>query len=225
MGCRVATNAGRYGKSGLSKPVIGLSGGVGSGKSAAARAMAARGCGIVDSDALASAALAEPTVVERVREWWGAGVVDGAGQIDRRAVAQIVFNRPDELAKLEGLVHPVVRAARLRRRVELDGDPEVTAIVEDCPLLFEKRIDATCDVTVFVDAPREARAARVAAARGWPAEELERREKNQWPLDTKRGAADYVVYNDAGEAELQAQVDRVLSEVLPPTLPRPAKPL
>jgi dephospho-CoA kinase len=86
-------------------------------------------------------------------------------------------------------------------------------MVEDSPLLLESGIDRDCDVKVLVDAPFETRLRRVRRARGWDAQELRRREKNQVPLDIKRQQADYVIINDADEAQCLEQTRRVLSQI------------
>jgi dephospho-CoA kinase len=90
----------------------------------------------------------------------------------------------------------------------------VAAIVEDCPLLLESGVDASCDALVFVDSDFEARLARVARKRGWDRAELERRESLQAALDTKASRADYVVWNSSGEHERLEQVRLVLSSIL-----------
>ncbi|MCC7204502.1 MAG: dephospho-CoA kinase [Phycisphaeraceae bacterium] len=197
-----------------SKPILGLIGGVGSGKSLVARQFASLGCAVIDADQLARQALDRPAIREQLRQWWGPDVLDEAGRVDRRAMAQRVFSNPQELARLEGLIHPEVHAGRERLRGQYLADPDVVAIVEDCPLLLEKGIDAGCDVVVFIDAPRDVRLARVAASRGWAEAELDRREKNQWPLDKKVQRADYVIKNDAGVQECLTQTRRVLSQIL-----------
>ncbi|MCC7409319.1 MAG: dephospho-CoA kinase [Phycisphaeraceae bacterium] len=197
-----------------SKPILGLIGGVGSGKSLVARQFASLGCAVIDADELAREALDSPAVRGELRQWWGSEVLGEDGRVNRRVVAQKVFNSPQELARLEGLIHPQVHAGRERLRGQYLADPAVVAIVEDCPLLLEKGIDAGCDVVVFVDAPRDVRLARVAASRGWAEAELDRREKNQWPLDKKVRRADYVIKNDAGEQECLTQTRRVLSQIL-----------
>ena len=197
------------------KPVIGLAGGIGSGKSTAARLFAALNCAVIDADALAKAALDEPAVREQLVAWWGEAVLDPAtGRIDRRAVSKQVFDRPDELARLESVIHPRVHAERQRLREQFQHDARFCAIVEDCPLLFEKGLAAECDVTVFVAADRAVRLARLTRGRGWTAAELDRREKNQWRLDKKAELADYCLENNAGEPELSLHVGRVLSQIL-----------
>ena len=195
------------------KPVVGLMGGIGSGKSTVARQLAALGCAVIDADDLARQALNDPAVKAELAQQWGGAVLQADGSVNRREIARLVFADADKLALLESLTHPRVHEQRQALRARFNADPSVRAIVEDCPLLLEKGIDRQCDVLVFVRASAEARAGRV-AARGWSAEELARRERNQWPLDNKAQRADYVVENNAGEAECLDQVRRVLNTIL-----------
>lgn len=187
----------------------------GSGKSLVARQMASMGCVVIDSDDLARRALDEPDVIRQVRLSWGDGVVKQKGGVDRKALARIVFSDPVELKKLESLVHPKVHAWRALLREQALTRPGTRAIVEDSPLLLESGIDRDCDVFVLVDAPFDTRLDRVRRTRGWDAEELRRREKNQMPLDIKRQRADYVIINDADEAHCLEQTRRVLSQITP----------
>jgi len=196
------------------KPVIGLLGGIGSGKSLVARQFEELGCGVVDADQLAREAYGDPAVIEQIVQWWGKAVIKENGEIDRGKIAGIVFENEEEKRRLEGLIHPKVLEARAGLSVQFQADAAVVAIVEDCPLLLEVGLDKACDVLIFVDSPRDQRLARVAGTRGWDEEELARREKNQMGLDKKADRADYVLKNDAGEAECFAHVRRVLSQIL-----------
>ncbi len=196
------------------KPVIGLIGGIGAGKSFVARLFAAEGCGVIDADALARLALQDEAVKAQLREWWGPTVIDAQGRVDRAAVSRRVFEDMKELARIESVVHPFVHDQRRLRRAQFEADPAVRAIVDDTPLLLEKSLEQTCDVLVFVDAPRELREQRVREARGWDAAELGRRERSQWPLDKKRRRADYVVENHRDEQACAAEVRRVLEQIL-----------
>ena len=196
------------------KPVIGLMGAPGSGKSFIAQLFAEQGAAVIDADALAREAMAEPQVRKQLVAWWGRDILDAEGHVDRRAVGAKVFEDDEALRRLETLVHPRVHARRNELRAKHEADPAVQAIVEDCPLLLETGLDRACDVLVYVEAPYAVRAARVRQQRGWSAAELERREKNQAPLDTKRARADDVIDNGAGRASAREQVRRVLSRVL-----------
>lgn len=196
-------------------PVIGLVGGIGSGKSLVASQLRQLGCLICDSDAMARDILRERGVRERLVAWWGSGILDGNGEVDRSRVATIVFARPEERKRLEGLIHPLVEA---RREALFEHPPEGTkALVIDAPLLLEAGLGEKCDAILFVESPKAMRMARVAATRGWTAEEVDRRELAQWPLDRKREAADTIVRNDDDPASLRQEVARALEQVLAET--------
>lgn len=194
------------------KAVIGLTGGIGSGKSYVARLMAELGCAVIDSDKLAHEALDDEQVKSRITERFGRQVLSATGEVDRQALAQIVFGDAAELNMLEQFIHPFVRRERIRLRQMYQREPAVLAIVEDCPLLLEKQLGEECDVTIFVQADRATRLRRV-AKRGWTESELAKREKNQLGLDNKAKYADYVIVNDADEAHCLAQVKSALSKI------------
>lgn len=97
---------------------------------------------------------------------------------------------------------------------EQAASPHVKFIVLDSPLLYESDLDLNCDVVVFVDSDLEIRRERSEKQRGWPAGDLERREKSQHPLDMKRARADYVCQNNSGLSDLQQQVDRIVEKIL-----------
>ena len=193
-------------------PVIGLVGGIGSGKSTVAEVFASLGCVVSDSDQQVRELMREPSVISRLREWWGDDVVDQDGQIDRSRVAQIVFEKPFERRKLEGLIHPMVhehRKACIEQAIE-DGS---AGVIIDAPLLFEAGVDGECDAIVYVDTPHPVRVARVAKSRGWSEKELDRREKAQLGLEEKRKRSDYVVANSGLPEELHRRVARVLGAI------------
>jgi len=197
------------------KPILGLLGAPGSGKSFVAQQFIKLGGAVIDADKLANAVLDEPAVRDQLVAWWGDGILSDTGRINRKAVGKIVFNDPAELRKLESVVHPRVRAERLALRERYMADPAVKVIVEDVPLLLEKGLEEDVDRLVFVDAPRAVRLSRVAATRGWSAADLDRREKYQLPLDIKRRRADDVIDNSGDEAETLQQVRRLLSRLAP----------
>lgn len=196
-------------------PVFGLMGAPGSGKSTVARLMQSRGGAIIDADALAKQALNIPEVLQELKAWWGPAVVTAEGLADRSAIAERVFDQPQELARLEQLIHPRVHQARYAQRSAAMSDPDCRFVVEDCPLLLETGLDEECDRLVLVEASWDTRVARVQATRGWSADELSRREARQLPLDTKRSRADHVLHNDAGVSEkaLADQIDRLLTDL------------
>ena len=193
--------------------ILGLMGGVGSGKSTVARAFGSHGAHVLDADAIAHACLAESSIVDRIRDAFGDDVIVD-GEVDRARLGAIVFDAPDRLAALNRIVHPAVRA-EIHRRLEeigrLDG-PQVAVL--DVPLLLESELNQLCHRRLFVDAPEAIRRERVVRDRGWAPDELERREKNQKPLADKRAAADYTVEN-AGDVDLiSSRALTILGELL-----------
>lgn len=196
------------------KPVIGLAGGIGAGKSSVARVLESLGAAVIDSDRLGHEALREPAVVETVCRWWGDGICHADGSIDRRAIGEIVFQEPQQLRRLERLLYPRIG----RRRADLidfyEACPEVQAIVIDAPKLYEAGVDKVCDAVIFVDTVQRLRVQRVAVARGWTEAELLRRQNLQNPLDIKKANADYILENNSSIDRLRVEVEEVLSSVL-----------
>jgi dephospho-CoA kinase len=214
---RAPVNSGGPAAAHARPPTLGLTGPPGAGKSTVARELAALGCVVSDSDALAHAAYDDPPLRSAVQALFGT--------VDRRAIAGRVFSDPDARARLESLIHPWIAA---RRAAAFAAAPAGTrALVIDAPLLLEAGLGASCDRILFVDAPLGVRQARVAAARGWTPAELARREAAQMPLDQKRALAHHVIRNDGDPASLRAQVRAVLDEVSPvrgdPGSPDPAR--
>jgi len=179
------------------KPIIGMAGGVGSGKSYIARLLGELGCVVFDADTVAKAALQREDVKPHLTQWWGDAVLDKDGGVDRRKIAERVFDDPEQRKRLEALIHPLVAAERDRVIAEAEADPSVRAVVLDVPLLYEVGLDARCDRVIFVDADRATRLERVKRKRGGSAAELDRREKNQLALDIKRSQAHNVISNDS----------------------------
>jgi dephospho-CoA kinase len=198
----------------LGKPIIGITGGIGSGKSYIARLFGELGCAVIDSDSQVRAAYDDPEVRRLLREWWGDADFNPDGTDSRAAIAQRVFGNAAELKRLEGLIHPLVAKARGELMQKLAHNGGVVAFVWDTPLLLEAGLKDQCDAVVFVDAPPELRLERVSRGRGWNSGELQRRENLQWPLDRKREIADYVINNAADAGDARSQVRDVLSRIL-----------
>lgn len=193
-------------------PVIGIVGGIGSGKSTVARVFESLGCVVSDSDASVREILTQPSVQRVLADWWGERVFASDGTIDRSRVAQIVFESEIERRKLEGLIHPLVHERR-REQVLAARQAGASGVIIDAPLLFEAGVDSECDAIVFVDVPREIRLERVKSTRGWDAQELDRREKAQMGLEQKRNRSDYVLSNTGLPDELHGRVARVLASI------------
>jgi dephospho-CoA kinase len=196
------------------KPVIGVAGGIGSGKSFVAHLFGEEGCLVISADEQVRLAYKDFRVKQALKQWWGNLILSPNGEIDRSVVARKVFSHPDELRRLEQLLHPIVNQARETAMKCRADDPQVPAFVWDTPLLFENGLEKQCDAVVFVDSPLEMRRERLKESRGWEAAELESRENLQLPLDKKKEISDYVISNAAGADQVRAQVREVLSRIL-----------
>lgn len=187
--------------------VIGILGGVASGKSLVAKELVRLGAGLLDADRAAHEVLRMPQIEAAARQRWGPEIFGPDGHIDRARLAEIVFaGRPagqQELKHLEQLIHPEI--GRLLSREAEQMAAGGVAMVLDAPLLLEAGWDKICDVLVFVDAPRQLRLAR-AMGRGWSQQDFVVREAAQESLDLKRRRADVVVDNSGSLEETQAQV-------------------
>jgi dephospho-CoA kinase len=196
------------------KPVIGITGGIGSGKSFIAKIFGQQGGLVLSADDQVRALYRDPKIKETLKSWWGQKVINSQNEVDKRAVARIIFDEPAEKRRLEGLLHPRVISMRQAAMAAAAKNAQVLAFIWDIPLLFEVGSAKECDAIVYVDAPREARLARVQATRGWDDAELARRENLQLPLDFKRRMSKYIVQNTADVGFARNQVREVLSAIL-----------
>jgi dephospho-CoA kinase len=195
--------------------VIGLIGGVASGKSSVAATLAELGAAVLDADAIARRLLDDPEVRAKLLQRFGTAIA-AAGDpaaIDRAALARRTFGHPEELAYLEGLVHPRVREELARGLARHLVREDVPAIVLDVPLLLEaspqgeaRPLAEQCDLLVHVESPPAERRRRVVELRGWGGDELARRETHQLPAEEKRRRADLVLLNDGTLARLRERV-------------------
>ncbi len=188
--------------------VIGIAGGIGSGKSSVACVFGELGCVVIDSDTEAKRLLDEPDVLGQLREWWGDSVVDESGKANRTKIASIVFSDDEQRTRLEELIHPLVKRARASI---IEDNPDARAIIIDAPLLFEAGVDAECDAVLFVDAPREVRLSRVRSSRDWDDAELARREASQWQVERKQLASDEVIDNSGSPEALRDRAEAALA--------------
>jgi len=197
----------------LKKPLIGILGGIGSGKSTVAACFAEFGCRVIDADAIAHEVLDEPDISEKLTERWGAYVLDGAGLADRGWIAERVFGVPEDLDFLNGLIHPRVleQAETIIRMYQADSD--VCGIVLDMPLLLEVGWEKKCDFLVFVDCSEDKRAERIAKNAKIDIKQLKKRENFQISLDKKKQKAHYVVNNNSDKSDIAEQIAQIFSNM------------
>jgi dephospho-CoA kinase len=192
---------------------VGLTGGIGSGKSAVAELLSSYGAVIVDADVLAREAVAPGSPgLARVVEEFGPDVLAGDGSLDRARLAGLVFADPDRRAALNAIVHPYVR----RRSEELTAAaPEGAVVVQVVPLLVENDLQGGYDVVVVVDASDEVQEQRLVGLRGMTPEDARARIAAQAGREERRAAADVVIDNDGTRAELEKQVRELWDRLRP----------
>jgi dephospho-CoA kinase len=190
--------------------VVGVVGGVASGKSSVTDALGKLGAAIIHADRIGHEVLKEPAVVESLRERWGERVFGADGLVDRKAAASIVFGPPPEgpreLRFLESLTHPRIDARIHEPIRQLSKDRKAVTVL-DAPVLLEAGWARHCDRILFVEVDRAERLRR-AYQRGWSEAEFAAREAAQLSLEEKRKVADEVIDNSASFDHTLAQIQQ-----------------
>ncbi len=193
--------------------VVGLTGGIASGKSTFAAALRARSVPVVDADALARAAVAPGTeALAEIARAFGPAVLGPDGALDRKRMAALVFSDPDARRRLEAITHPAVRRAMAEETGRLSAAGHALAFY-DTPLLYEVGLDALLDSVVVVWAPVAVQRARLVARDGLAPAEADARIAAQLPIDEKAARADFVVENVGAASELGGKADRLLADL------------
>ena len=199
--------------------VIGVTGGVASGKSAVTALLAERGAAVIDADSVGHQVLDLPDVKQKLVDRFGPGVLlaegegSGAGaRVNRRALAAIVFADQSARLALEAIVHPLMWV-RFADAITEALDAGRGPVVLDAAILLEAGWQGLCDLVAFVDSPRSERIRRAADHRGWSLAVFDSREQAQWPCEEKQRHADYVIRNDAGLDSLRREVDALLGSL------------
>ncbi|MBI2923251.1 MAG: dephospho-CoA kinase [Planctomycetes bacterium] len=192
--------------------LVGLVGGIASGKSTVARAFARHGARTIDADAIAKEILDLPEVRRALAAAFGD--VETAGRVDHRKLAEKAFGSEPAAARLNALVHPSVTAEIDRRVAAWTAEGFRGPVVVDAALLLEAGMKGKMDALVYVEAPEGVRRER-AKARGWAEDELKRRERLQWPLEEKRRACGHVVANGGTVEEMEGQVAALVARLCP----------
>ncbi len=200
--------------------LLGLSGGIGSGKSTVTRILAELGATTIDADAIVheQQAAGQP-MLEEIAKAFGEQVIAPDGSLDRAALGAIVFRDEEARARLGQIVHPPV-IAEMMRRAKAAVEAKVPLVVLDIPLLFEGRVSGRgsgaimeFDATVCVWVSRDVQIERTMARDGCDRAEAERRIAAQLPIDEKRAMADHVIDNSGSEQETRAQVEALFEEL------------
>ncbi len=205
---RSASSTARSDEHALRPVIIGLIGGVASGKSTAASHLSSLGALWLDSDKAAREVLHWPEVIQQLRSQFGDEVIDSQGLPDRKAIAARVFGDDEPQIRqrrwLEQLIHPRVRQLTEQRIV--DAGDTYPAILIDAPLLLEAGWGPRCDRILMIDTPESNRMQR-AMERGWSAEEFRKREQSQLSIDQKRNSASDIIRNDGTVQQLYERLN------------------
>ena len=195
------------------KPIIGILGGICSGKSTVAREFAKLGCKVIDADKIAHELLDRKAIKEKITKLFGKGILDSEGNIEHKKLAGVVFKDSGKLALLNEIIHPLV----LKRVEELidkyNGQNQVKAIVLDMPLLAEIGWTERCDKLIFVNCRQKIRAERTKKL-DFDKNQLKIRENFQISLDNKRSLADNTVENNSDFSAMVRQVADIFSEIM-----------
>ena len=189
---------------------LGLSGGIGSGKSIVSKILSDLGAVVIDADVIAKEVLLPGTSgFESAVSTFGSTILDNEGTIDRKRLAKLVFENPKELAKLEAIVHPAVvaRVAEIRNSL-----PESAVVVYDTPLMFEKQLQGQFDKVLMVIANSDLRRSRL-VERGLEPSDITARLANQATDEQRVTIADFVIENNGSLESLREQVAKVWRQI------------
>lgn len=195
-------------------PLIALTGGIASGKSTIAKRLADHGAIIVDADQIVREVQAPGSpVLQRIAETFGSGVITAEGALDRASLGAKVFGDPELLSRLNGIVHPAVRAESQRRFDEaFAGDPRAV-VVYDVPLLVEARVDDPWDLIVVAHAPVSERLRRLVELRGMDERAARERIDAQVSDDRRLAIADVVIDTSGTIEDTRAQTDALWERI------------
>ena len=198
--------------------ILGLTGGIGSGKSTVSRAFAERGAVIVDADLIAREVVAPgtPGLVAVLAEF-GAHLERPDGGLDREALGKVVFADDGARARLAGILHPLIgaRSAELWAAAEADG---AAVLVHDVPLLVESNLQDSYDEVIVVDVPPEIQLDRLVRLRGMDPAEAQQRISAQATREQRLAAATEVIVNDGSLEELEATVESLWQKIVKKSL-------
>jgi dephospho-CoA kinase len=190
-----------------SKPkVIGITGGISSGKSTIARMLASLGAEVIDADEMCHKLFFTKGIKAKIIERFGNSILDMYGKIDRSRLAEIVFQDKTSLGDLCSILHPIV-IEQIRLRIdEIENRRRRKVVVIDAALLEESDLSLLCDYIIFVNTGRDHRVNRSKISRHWQDGELEKRERFQMSLEDKRKKSDYIIDNNFTEENTYRQI-------------------
>lgn len=196
------------------KKIIGIVGGVCSGKSTVAAEFARLGCAVIDADSIAHELLDDESIRQRLKKAFSERILDPDGRVNRDSLARIVFQKLHKMTELNEIMHHPVLIKCRDLISQYNASPNVPAIVLDIPLLLEVGWEKTCDKIIFVDCSDQIRAQRAQKKGFLSKNQLKKRENLQISLDTKAKIAHYIVDNNSDLSALAEQVERIFTTII-----------
>ncbi|MFH0888430.1 MAG: dephospho-CoA kinase [Planctomycetota bacterium] len=179
--------------------IVGLIGGIGSGKTHVAEIFKRLGASLIEADKIAYTVINHPQIKRTLLKWHGYSIIKKTGQIDRKKLADVSFNSRKNIGRLNKLTHPYIKKEISNRLRQLNSNrklKETGVVVIDAPLLLETGLDKFCDCIVFIKTSYKIRLKRVLISRKWDKTEIKKREQYQIPLLRKQSKADIIINNN-----------------------------
>ncbi len=193
--------------------IIGITGGIGSGKSTVADMFGELGAEVLNADKLCHQLIKTETVKNKILETWPDIIDDNTGMIARKKLAELVFSNTENVKKLNNILHPLVIAQIEQRINELKNN---SIVVIDAALIEESELSHICNFTVFVDTEKELRVERCTTDRNWDIKEIDKRERYQIDTRIKKVNADAIIYNDKSKEETKEQARKLWVKFINP---------
>ncbi|KHE94005.1 MAG: dephospho-CoA kinase [Candidatus Scalindua rubra] len=186
--------------------VIGITGGIASGKSTIAEMLKSSGADLIDADKICHELINTKDIALEITKRWGSHLLDNHGKIKRDVLAEIVFSDRKEVSALNRIVHPKAIKQIKSKIAELHAKTSTKAIVLDAALLVESNLIDICDIVLFVDTEKNRCKTRVLNSRNWPLDEIAKREKFQGLIPQKREISDVIINNNHSKEDTLNQV-------------------
>ena len=194
--------------------VIGITGGIASGKSTIAGMLGSLGADLIDADKICHELINTKEIALKITKRWGSHLQDNSGKVKRDVLAEIVFSDEKEIFALNSIIHPVAIKQIKSEIAKLHIEATTMAIVLDAALLVESNLVDICDVVLFVNTEKDRCETRVQNTRKWPLDEIEKREKFQGLLQQKREISDVIINNNNSKKDTLNQVKDFWSQFI-----------
>ena len=193
---------------------VGLTGGIGSGKSTASRYFESLGAFVLDADEEAKKMItSNETVQHELISEFGTDIIDGTGRVDKNKLSRIAFQDEDHQQRLNSVVHPYIFNLIDKEFNRVFNDKKHGVFIVDAALIYETGFDAHLDYVIVVTAHLKNRMERALGRETLSREEILKRVDFQWPEEEKVNMADFVVHNDGAEAELQKNIESIIKKL------------